>query len=108
MKRVPIYARMSTDKQSADSPADQIGRCRKYAEREGWKVVMVEQDAGISGASRHNRPGLLALFAEIDSWTRSWFGILRVLLEMARTWGGCATDCGHIANAASKFRAGSI
>ena len=68
MKRVAIYARMSTDKQNADSPADQIARCHQFAEREGWKVVLVEQDAGISGASRHNRPGLLALFAEIDSW----------------------------------------
>jgi len=29
--RVAIYARMSTDKQSADSPADQIARCRDFA-----------------------------------------------------------------------------
>lgn len=28
--RVAIYARMSTDKQSAASPEDQIARCRAY------------------------------------------------------------------------------
>jgi DNA invertase Pin-like site-specific DNA recombinase len=33
--RAAIYARMSTDKQSADSPADQIARCREFAERRG-------------------------------------------------------------------------
>ena len=29
-----IYARMSTDKQSSDSPADQIARCRSERLRE--------------------------------------------------------------------------
>jgi site-specific DNA recombinase len=66
--RAAIYARMSSDKQSASSPDDQIARCRAYAEREGWDVVVVETDAGISGASRHNRPGLLAVMANIASW----------------------------------------
>jgi DNA invertase Pin-like site-specific DNA recombinase len=61
--RVAIYARMSTDKQSADSPADQIAHCRRYASDRGWHVVeeLVIEEAGKSGASRHNRPGLLAL-----------------------------------------------
>lgn len=66
--RAAIYARMSTDKQSAASPEDQIARCRAYAAREGWEVVLVESDAGISGASRHNRPGLLSLMSDIESW----------------------------------------
>jgi site-specific DNA recombinase len=68
--RAAIYARMSTDKQSADSPADQIARCREYAKREGLHVVedLVRTDAGISGASRHNRPALLELIARIDEW----------------------------------------
>ncbi len=70
MKRPAIYARMSSDKQSADSPADQIACCREYAERRGWSVVegLTVEDAGISGASRHNRPKLLALVARIDEW----------------------------------------
>ncbi len=68
--RAAIYARMSTDKQSADSPADQIARCRDFASARGWLVVeeLVAEDAGISGASRHNRPKLLELIARIDEW----------------------------------------
>jgi DNA invertase Pin-like site-specific DNA recombinase len=61
---------MSTDKQSADSPADQIARCRRFAAENGWQVVedLVVVEPGVSGASRHNRPGLLGLFNRIDEW----------------------------------------
>src|SRR5215472_7069796 len=61
---------MSTDKQSSDSPADQIARCREFAKARGWKVAdeLVVQDAGISGASRHERPRFLELMASIDGW----------------------------------------
>ena len=101
--RAAIYARMSTDKQSADSPADQIARCREYAEREGLEVVLIEQDAGVSGASRHNRPRLLSLFAEIDAWdVCSWCGTPRAWLATAKTWAGSATACAPIASAGSK------
>lgn len=53
--RAAIYARMSTDKQNEASPADQIVHCRRYAEAQGWTVVeaLVDQDAGLSGASTH-------------------------------------------------------
>ena len=56
--RAAIYARMSADKQSSDSPADQIARCRDFAAAKGWTVAdgLVVSEAGISGASRHNRP----------------------------------------------------
>ncbi len=68
--RTAIYARFSTDKQSADSTGDQVARCREFAERRGWTVVdeLAFEDAGISGASRHNRPKLLELVARIDEW----------------------------------------
>ena len=68
--RVAIYARMSTDKQSADSPADQIARCRAFAATRQWEVIdeLVIQEAGLSGASRHNRPGLLGLIARLAEW----------------------------------------
>jgi hypothetical protein len=68
--RVAIYARMSSDKQSPDSPADQIARCREFTDGRGWEVVddLVGEDAGIPGASRHNRPRLLELIARIDEW----------------------------------------
>ena len=68
--RAAIYARMSTDKQSADSPGDQIARCRAFAAARGWKVLesLVIEDAGVSGASRHNRPKLLEVMARIAEW----------------------------------------
>lgn len=61
---------MSTDLQSAASPADQVAHCRRYAESKGWTVIedLVVEDAGISGASRHNRPALLALVDQIAEW----------------------------------------
>ena len=68
--KVAIYARMSTDKQSERSPEDQVSECREFAQRQGWNVVddLVVKDAGISGASRHNRPRLLELMARIAEW----------------------------------------
>ncbi len=68
--RAAIYARMSTDKQNADSPADQIAQCREFAENRGWCVLedLVVEDAGVSGASRHNRPRLLEMVARIEEW----------------------------------------
>ena len=48
----------------------QIARCREFAAERGWTVVeeLVIADAGISGASRHNRPRLLELMARISEW----------------------------------------
>ena len=68
--RAAIYARMSTDKQSTDSHADQIARCRELASARGWTVAdeLVVKDAGISGASRHERPQFLELMARIHEW----------------------------------------
>jgi DNA invertase Pin-like site-specific DNA recombinase len=70
MTRAAIYARMSTDKQSEASTADQVRECRRFAEREGYQVApgLIFEEAGISGASRHNRPKLLELVARIDEW----------------------------------------
>ena len=68
--RAAVYARMSTDRQSADSPADQVARCREFAASRGWTIAdgLVVQDAGISGASRHERPQFLELMARIHEW----------------------------------------
>ncbi len=49
--RVAIYARYSSDRSRDESLEDQIRVCRAYAERHGWIVVEVLQDAAISGAS---------------------------------------------------------
>ncbi len=66
MTRAAIYARYSSDRQSEASCEDQIRECRRFAETKGWTVAeaAVVSEEGISGASRHNRPGLLALVAE--------------------------------------------
>jgi DNA invertase Pin-like site-specific DNA recombinase len=68
--RAAIYARMSTDRQSATSPADQIARCREFAAERGWPVLedLVVEEAAVSGASRHNRPRLLDLIHRIADW----------------------------------------
>lgn len=53
--RAAIYARYSTDMQSAASITDQIRICRRLAEERGWQVVEVFADEAISGAT-HLRP----------------------------------------------------
>lgn len=58
-KRAALYVRVSTDHQTV---AHQLESLRAVAERRGWDVVEVYQDAGISGAKgRDKRPGLDAM-----------------------------------------------
>jgi site-specific DNA recombinase len=59
--RVAIYARFSSDLQDVRSITDQVAAARDHATRQGWRVVAEFSDAAISGASLHNRPGLLDL-----------------------------------------------
>jgi DNA invertase Pin-like site-specific DNA recombinase len=59
--RVAIYARFSSDLQDVRSITDQVAAARDHAIRQGWRVVAEFSDAAISGASLHNRPGLLDL-----------------------------------------------
>src|SRR5450432_4074608 len=59
MKRVAIYLRVSTSKQDTNNQRRELDA---VAERSGWKVVKVYEDAGISGAKgRDQRPGLDAM-----------------------------------------------
>ena len=59
MKRVAIYARVSTDGQSCDN---QLQELRAVAERHGWTVVEEFIDHAVSGAKgRDQRPSLDAL-----------------------------------------------
>ena len=69
--RVAIYARYSSDNQREASLADQVEVCRRYAERMGWAVVAVFEDAALSGSSARLRPGfqrmvLAAEFGQFD------------------------------------------
>jgi DNA invertase Pin-like site-specific DNA recombinase len=55
-KRAALYVRVSTDAQTVEN---QIRELRQIAERRGWDVAEVYNDAGISGAKgRNGRPGL--------------------------------------------------
>ena len=49
--RTAIYARYSSDLQSASSIEDQVRQCKALIEREGWQLEEVFADRGISGAS---------------------------------------------------------
>ena len=58
-KRIAIYARVSTDKQTVDN---QLIELRSLCERLGYTIVQEYTDNGISGAkSRSDRPALDAL-----------------------------------------------
>ena len=51
MSRAVIYARYSSDLQSAASIEDQIRLCRERIEREGWTYLHAYSDRAVSGAS---------------------------------------------------------
>lgn len=61
--RCAIYARFSTDRQSANSAEDQVAACTARAQREGWDIAGVYTDAAISGAS-NRRPGMTGMLAD--------------------------------------------
>jgi site-specific DNA recombinase len=61
MKRAAIYARYSSDLQADRSVDDQIALCQEVCERNGFTVVAVFDDRGISGSSVVNRPGFQSL-----------------------------------------------
>jgi len=72
---VAIYARVSTDNQTVEN---QLLELHAVAQRQGWDVVTVLTDAGISGAKgRDRRPGFDALlkgiarreFDQIMAWS---------------------------------------
>ena len=89
MKRVAIYARVSTDKQTTDNQRREL---EAVAARSGWDVVRVFEDV-ISGAKgRDKRPGLDAMlkavnareFDMVAAWSvdrlgRSLTGLLAIL-----------------------------
>jgi site-specific DNA recombinase len=65
MMRAAIYARFSSENQSASSIADQIEVCSRYITKSGWTWATSYSDAAMSGASRF-RPGYQQLLAELD------------------------------------------
>jgi DNA invertase Pin-like site-specific DNA recombinase len=64
MKRVAIYVRVSTSKQDTDNQRREL---KAVAERSGWQIVKIYEDAGISGAKgREKRPGLDAMMKAVS------------------------------------------
>ena len=54
--RAAIYARYSSDQQSAASIADQVRLCRRLCTDNGWTVVDVFTDEALSGNPLAVRP----------------------------------------------------
>src|SRR5262245_60873945 len=66
MKRVAIYARVSTTDQTCDS---QLHDIREYCRARGWTDVREFLDTGVSG-TRTRRPALDALMREVKARKR--------------------------------------
>ena len=64
MTRAALYARYSSDLQSAASIDDQFRVCREHVERSGWTIAGGYRDAAASGASMILRPGIQALLED--------------------------------------------
>jgi site-specific DNA recombinase len=75
--RCAIYARFSSDRQSAVSIEDQIRKCREYASRHGWEVLEehIYADHAVSGTSTE-RTGLQKLLASAEQRDRVFDAIL--------------------------------
>lgn len=92
-RRIALYARVSTDRQSTDA---QLRELRDAADRMGWEVVAEFVDRGVSGAKgRKDRPQLHALlcgvarkdFDVVASWSvdrlgRSLVDLVGLLQEL--------------------------
>jgi hypothetical protein len=64
-KRVAIYLRVSTSKQDTEN---QLRELSAVADRSGWDIWKVYEDAGISGAKgRDKRPGLDAMMKAVNA-----------------------------------------
>ncbi len=62
--RAVIYARYSSDLQSAASIEDQIRVCKERIAKEGWTLVQVFRDSAMSGATTL-RPGYQAMLESV-------------------------------------------
>ena len=64
--RASLYARVSSDLQSAASIEDQLRICAEHATKEGWQVVERYFDQAVSGASLI-RPGIQKLLQDAEA-----------------------------------------
>jgi DNA invertase Pin-like site-specific DNA recombinase len=91
-KRVAIYVRVSTRRDQTTQ--NQIGELQKYCERQGWQVVELYDDSGVSGA-KSDRPALSMMLKDaakgrfdlicvwkIDRLARSVADLLNILSNL--------------------------
>src|SRR5450631_3845254 len=65
MKRVAIYLRVSTSKQETSNQRREL---EAVADRSGWEIWKIYEDAGISGAKgRDKRPGLDEMMKAVNA-----------------------------------------
>ena len=67
MSRAVIYARYSSDLQSASSIEDQVRLCRERLAQDDHSVVEIYSDHAISGGSLHRRVGMQSLLADAQA-----------------------------------------
>lgn len=78
MTRAALYARYSSDAQSAASIEDQSRLCREQAGRERWQIVGSYEDAAISGPAPFSVPAsknscaMRRAARSRSSWPRRW------------------------------------
>jgi len=92
-KRVALYVRVSTNQQTTEN---QVRELEQYCERQGWKVVELFDDSGISG-STDDRPELNRMMKDvrkarcpfdviacvkIDRLARSTIDLLNILTDL--------------------------
>jgi site-specific DNA recombinase len=92
VKRCAIYARYSSDLQSATSLDDQQRLCHAYGERQNWTVVSLFEDAALSGFGVDHRQGYQQLLAAALSSPASFDVVLvedlsRLTRDMAELMG---------------------
>lgn len=62
-----VWGTGEREDQAAGRLADQVEVCRRYIERNGWTLTRCYDDAAISGASTHQRPGYRRLLSDAEA-----------------------------------------
>lgn len=78
MTRAAIYARISQSDPKVEKTANQVARCQELAEREGYEVVAVFVDDGISAFTGKARPSWLQM---IDGIAARKFDVVLAVAE---------------------------
>ena len=82
-KRAALYLRVSTGEQTSENQRREL---EEVAQRSGWEIVAVYEDAGVSGAKgRDKRPAFDKLNKDAARSMWSWPGVSIVSADHCRT-----------------------